>query len=631
MSHSASTRSSVLDHIKGPITSQEPAFRLIRETAKKEWKLVLLNLGSNILGAFSEGATLGVIYLAVEVLSSQSKGNFNWSNIPVINSSTVITGWLSELPPTGLFISLLVLAVVLQGLQGLTRFLNQLSVGYFSARCRVIVTTLIHRQILKLSFACASSYKVGDFTDYAAQGPIAIRTEIEETSSLMVGSLLSITYLAVLVRISPILLVAVVIMGFLITFLQKKLLPKIRTGSRNVSRSEVEISKRIIEDFQGLRLLHTSGQLGEAENKLKTGMGELEILLRNQVRRMAVVGPISSLMPILAIAIIAALSLLLLGNENNSILPSLVTFVVGLQKVGGRMNIITVNLNQLANNSGRFQRLNEILREDDKEFRRAGGERFKKLEDSIKFESVSLRYGPEMPMVLKDISFCLSKGKTLALVGASGAGKSSIADLMVGLYSPTSGCIRVDNNQIEDLDISTWQQNIGVVSQDTFLFNATIAENIAFGTPGKKREEIIDACVSAQAAGFIEGLPDGYDTVVGERGYRLSGGQRQRLSLARAILKNPELLILDEATSALDSKSELLVQQAIERFEKNHTVLVIAHRLSTVVGADNIIVLDGGEIVETGNHNVLMERQGVYWSMWMRQSFKWQEPSVEPA
>jgi len=258
--NSTSTHSSVLDHIRGPIISQEPAFRLIRATAQKEWKLVTLNIGSNILGAFSEGATLGVIYLAVEVLSSQTVDNFNWSQIPVVGASSLLTSWLNGLPSTGVFLSLLVLAVILQSLQGLTRFLNQLSVGYFAARCRVIVTTLIHSQVLRMSFSCASGYKVGDFTDYAAQGPIAIRTEIEETSSLMIGSLLSITYLAVLVRISPILLIAVVIMGFLITFLQKGLLPRIRSGSRNVSKSEVEISKRIIEDFQGLRL-HVSYQL----------------------------------------------------------------------------------------------------------------------------------------------------------------------------------------------------------------------------------------------------------------------------------------------------------------------------------------------------------------------------------
>jgi ATP-binding cassette subfamily B protein/subfamily B ATP-binding cassette protein MsbA len=208
----------------------------------------------------------------------------------------------------------------------------------------------------------------------------------------------------------------------------------------------------------------------------------------------------------------------------------------------------------------------------------------------------------------------------LALVGPSGAGKSSIADLLTGLYTPSAGHILIDGTPLETFDLSSWQQRLGVVSQDTFLFNATIAENIAFGTPGATTSQIEAACQAAQAAAFIENLPRSYDTMIGERGYRLSGGQRQRLSLARAILRDPELLILDEATSALDSQSERLVQQAIERFESDHTVLVIAHRLSTIVKADQILVLEGGGVVQRGNHSSLIAEEGLYQSLWKQQA-----------
>jgi ABC-type bacteriocin/lantibiotic exporters, contain an N-terminal double-glycine peptidase domain len=170
----------------------------------------------------------------------------------------------------------------------------------------------------------------------------------------------------------------------------------------------------------------------------------------------------------------------------------------------------------------------------------------------------------------------------------------------VGLYQPTEGRILVDGVDLSALDLASWQQRLGVVSQDTFLFNASLAENIAFGTPGADRAAVEEAAASAQALNFIRALPDGFDTVVGERGYRLSGGQRQRISLARAILRDPELLILDEATSALDTESERLVQQALERFEQQRTVLVIAHRLSTIVAADQILVLQAGRIIERG-------------------------------
>ena len=238
----------------------------------------------------------------------------------------------------------------------------------------------------------------------------------------------------------------------------------------------------------------------------------------------------------------------------------------------------------------------------------------------MRLEAVGLRYAPDLPPALRGIDLTIPRGRTVALVGESGAGKSSIADLLVGLYDPTDGRILIDGHDLQSLDLASWQQRLGVVSQDTFLFNASIAANIGFGCPGASRQQIEAAAATAQALGFIRQLPDGFDTLIGERGYRLSGGQRQRLSLARAVLREPELLILDEATSALDSESERLVQQALEQFERNHTVLVIAHRLSTIVNADLICVLQQGRIVEQGSHSELLALEGGYARLWRQQS-----------
>jgi len=603
-----------------PLLSDQPAARLIRQTARQQWRLIVLNFISSLVEALSEGATLGVVFLAVEVLSAPPGTPFDWT-------SNILVAWwpsfaqrLNALPSTNLFISLLLVAVVLQAVQSLTRYLNLVSVGYFAARCRSLVTSRIHSQVLSFSFPCASRYKVGDLTDYAGQGPAAIQQQIELTSSLLVASLLVLTYLAFLVGISPWLLVAVVVIGGLISLLQKKLLPRIRAGSQAVAQAQVAISSRITEDFQGLRLLHSSGQLDAADQYLSSRMGELELQLRRQARRLSVVGPFASFLPILAIALIATLSLLLLGSRSSGVLPSLVTFILALQRLNVRLTSLADIANRFADNSGRLNRLNQILSKGDKQFRRLGGEPFDGLQSHICFEQVSLRYSPQLPFALSDISFTLPKGQMLALVGPSGAGKSSIADLLTGLYAPSSGRLLVDDLPIEQINLASWQQRLGVVSQDTFLFNATIADNIAFGTLGATSSSIQAACEAAQAARFIESLPEGYNTVVGERGYRLSGGQRQRLSLARAILRDPELLILDEATSALDSHSERLVQQAIERFERDHTVLVIAHRLSTIVHADQILVLEAGRVVQRGTHESLLAVDGLYRLLWQQQS-----------
>ena len=609
-----------LNKLLEPLRSQEPAALLIRQTARQQWRLIAVNLASSLVDAATEGATLALIFLAVQVLSIQGGHAFNWTTNPVVGRWPTAAQALNQLPSTSVFLWLLALAVLMQTLQSGMRYVNQVSVGYFAARCRALVTARIHSQILSFSFACASRYKVGDLTNYSGVGPEALRIQIELSSGLVTGLLLTATYLMVLIGISPWLLLAVVLMVTLITVLQKQLLPRIQRGSGAVSQAQVAISSRITEDFQALRLLHTSGQLEAADQQLRSRMAELERVLRGQVRRLAVIGPFSNLLPIIAIAAIAALSILILGGRSTGVLPSLVTFVLALQRLNQRLSGLAGTFTGFADNSANLARLNQILSPADKQFRRVGGIPFQQLNQQIQFQDVSLRYAPELPEALRNVSFTLPKGQMLALVGPSGAGKSSIADLLVGLFQPSSGQILIDGTSMDDLDLPSWQQRLGVVSQDTFLFNATITENISFGTPGVSQAQIEAACQAAHASGFIESLPEGYHTLVGERGYRLSGGQRQRLSLARAILRDPELLILDEATSALDSQSERLVQQAIERFERNHTVVVIAHRLSTIVKADQILVLEEGRIVEAGNHDSLLNEAGLYSRLWTQQS-----------
>lgn len=604
-----------------PLLSQEPVSRLMRETARKQWRLIALTLASSLVEALSEGASLAVVFMAVQVLSAPVNSPFNWSSNPLVAWWPTAVQWLNGLPATSLFISLLALAVLLQALQSLSRYLNKLSVAYFAARCRAVVTAQIHSQVLSFSFPCASAYKVGDLTSHAATGPDALRQQVELVSAILVSVLLIATYLAVLVGISPWLLLAVLMIGGLITLLQKRLLPRIRAGSQAVMKVQVAISSRITEDFQGLRLLHSTGLLDQADERVRSRMGELEHQLRAQGRRLAVVEPFSSFLPILAIALIATLSLFLFGGRSTGVIPSLVTFVLALQRLNTRLSSFATTFNQLADNRGRLDRLNEILSPQNKQFRRLGGTPFDALHQEIRFDRVSLQYSPTLQPSLSEISFTLPRGKMLALVGPSGAGKSSIADLLTGLYAATSGQILIDGTPLSALNLSTWQRRLGVVSQDTFLFNASIAENIALGSLSATKEQIQEACRAAQAADFIERLPDGYDTMVGERGYMLSGGQRQRLSLARAILRDPDLLILDEATSALDSQSERLVQQAIERFGRDHTVLVIAHRLSTIQDADQILVLEKGCIVQQGTHQSLISvEHGLYAQCWRGQS-----------
>lgn len=237
---------------------------------------------------------------------------------------------------------------------------------------------------------------------------------------------------------------------------------------------------------------------------------------------------------------------------------------------------------------------------------------------SIRFDDVHFRYHPERP-ILKGISFEVPSGTTTAIVGASGAGKSTISRILFRFYDITSGRITIDGQDIAAVSQKSLRQNIGVVPQDTVLFNDTIRYNIRYGRPDASDAEVEEAARLAHIHDFIESLPEGYDTEVGERGLKLSGGEKQRVAIARTILKNPPVLLLDEATSALDGHTERDIQSSLDRIATGRTTLVIAHRLSTIVNADEILVLDAGEIVERGNHEALLRAGGRYAAMWRRQ------------
>jgi ABC-type multidrug transport system fused ATPase/permease subunit len=233
----------------------------------------------------------------------------------------------------------------------------------------------------------------------------------------------------------------------------------------------------------------------------------------------------------------------------------------------------------------------------------------------VEFKGVSFAYQPGVP-VLKDISFVARPNQLVALVGASGSGKTTIMNLLLRFYEPEHGELLIDGKDIRSITLKSLREAIGLVTQDVFLFNDTIESNIAYGRKKFAQDDIRAAAVVARAAGFIAELPLQYQTVVGERGIFLSNGQRQRISIARAVLKKPQILIFDEATSSLDSESEKLIQEAMAEVMKNRTTFVIAHRLSTIIEADRILVIENGEIKECGDHRELLKKRGLYYSLY---------------
>jgi len=365
------------------------------------------------------------------------------------------------------------------------------------------------------------------------------------------------------------------------------------------------------ETFSGMRVVKAFNARGFITRKMDEESAYYRKVSKSMSYKNEMASPVSEILGVIIIAgIIYFGGNMVLGNDQTLqpevFLGFLAIFAMIIQPAKNFSNGITA----LQKGTASAKRIFQVIDTRPLIENKPDAVVLKSFEKSIEFRNVSFAYNTEL--ILKNIDLVVPKGKTVALVGPSGGGKSTLADLVPRFYDPTSGDVCLDDKSIRDYDIESLRKQIGVVTQESILFNDTIFNNIAFGMPDVSEEAVIQAARVANAHEFIMQSENGYQTFIGERGSKLSGGQRQRLSIARAVLKNPPILILDEATSALDSESEKLVQDALFNLMKNRTSLVIAHRLSTIQHADEIIVIQGGQIVERGSHELLTQQNGLY-------------------
>lgn len=374
-----------------------------------------------------------------------------------------------------------------------------------------------------------------------------------------------------------------------------------------------DITSVLQETISGVKIVKAFGMENYENKRFMDETKNYFNMVLKTVRIRNLSSPVTELLSIIIGAVIIYYGGLLVLQEKSLNASQFLGFLFAIfQMMPPIKELGSVN-NRIQEASAAADRIFEIIDTEPLIKTKEGSIDLPRFDNEVKFENVSFHYEDADELVLDQLNFSVKKGDILALVGPSGGGKSTLVDLIPRFYDPTSGKIIIDGQDIKNVTVESLRAKMGIVTQETFLFNTTIFNNIAYGLQNFPKDKLIEAAKMANAHDFITEMPLGYDTIIGERGIMISGGQRQRLTIARALLKNPEIMIFDEATSALDNESEILVQEAIERLMKNRTTFVIAHRLSTIRNATNILVIDRGKIIQRGSHEeLLMQEKGLY-------------------
>ena len=469
-----------------------------------------------------------------------------------------------------------------------------------------------YEKIVILPLSYYSEHKKGDILTRTINDIQEIEFSIMRPIQSLLRDPISIMfYLIVLMMISYQLTLFVFVllplMGLIISTISKSL----RRKSTKARMMQSNMLTMIEESISGLKIIKAFNSIPFAETKYQEENEAYTKLNIKIYRKADLSSPMSEFLgTIVMIGILLFGGNLVLGADAALKPEIFITYLVLFSQIINPAKSISTAFYNIRKGLASYTRVEELLNAQEVIIEKTDALAIKSFEKEICFHNVSFAYEDEF--VLKDIQLTIPKGKTIALVGSSGAGKSTLTDLIPRFYDVTAGQITFDGIPIQDVNIDNLRELIGLVSQETFLFNDSIYNNITFGKTNIPFEEVVKAAKIANAHEFIEQMPNGYHTQIGDRGAQLSGGQRQRVSIARAILKNPPILILDEATSSLDTESEQIVSQAIANIMLNRTSIVIAHRLSTIYHADEIIVLDKGQIIERGTHHELLQQHGTY-------------------
>ncbi len=515
-------------------------------------------------------------------------------------------------PPLEILTWLCIITVVIIFLKSLTDFGRKVAFIRVEQSAVESLRNDLYKRILHFPLATFSRISSGQLISRAINDVELVKSLTISTAAIFAQNLLLVlVYLSLTIWASYRLAMVSLIIVPIIGLLTGKLASKLRKHSARAQARIAEITSLLTETLGGIRVVKSFATEEKEQSRFSRTTSRYRASVMKLLSIDTMAAPLSEFWGVMiGVGVLFYGGKLVLAEDSTLGAGRFFVFLFALVSMLHPLKQLSSVLTRFQRGAVAASRVFEILdmpiEEDPPDALELTG-----LEEAIVFENVSFLYEPERP-VLRDVSFTAPVGTTTALVGPSGAGKSTLVDLIPRFYEPDAGRILIDGVPITSVRRGDLRRLIGIVSQDTVLFDDSVFNNIAYGETTASREAVIRAARTANAHEFIEAMPDGYDTLIGERGVRLSGGQRQRIAIARAVLENPAILILDEATSSLDTESETQVQEALERLRSGRTTFAIAHRLSTVIEADQILVLDEGRIVQRGTHAELASRPGLY-------------------
>lgn len=581
-------------------------FIIVREF--KHFRIIaIVALVCTLLAAIFEGTTIGLIASFLQVLSTPEKPPLE-TGIELVDTIFLATKASSAARVYRLSALILIAVWLKSFFQYLGLYYSTLAQSNLCDRLR----KRLFEQFQSMGLSYYSSSRSGDLINSLTTEINQIKQAFGVFTALITRGTTLIAYVVSMFWLSWTLSLVAISLYYLLSVGLTTFIGRVREASFRIPEVNGHLSSIAIQFINGIRTI--KGSATEDFERKRFYQASIDVVKAEEkvASISTLVQPVAegAAITILIFMVIMAFNLFI--SKGNLQTSSLLTFMFVLFRMMPLVSQVNGSRENLSRFQGSVNNIQQLLEIHDKPYLANGRLQFRGLRKKISFDSVSFAYETSH-LILKNIDLTIDKGRVTALVGASGAGKSTLADLIARFYDPTKGSVFFDGEDLRNFDIISVRKKMAIVSQDTFIFNASVKDNIAYGLAEIDEKDIWQAAQLAHAVEFIQELPDGWNTILGDRGVRLSGGQRQRIAIARALLRNPDILILDEATSALDSVTEQLIQESVEKLSQGRTVIAIAHRLSTIAKADKVIVLEHGEIVEQGSYQELLVRKGELW------------------